>query len=245
MDLVHAENVIGGCEHHPLFVGENHRLENVDGLGDVGHPHSIAVLVENIESEAGDGVGDRSIKGDGIRTVEDEAAGPADGQHLPVDGQRAAAGAAEQKVAVELNAGVGKVDDLVGGGELVDVGQSAGSGSGQEIEEVGGGLIDGECPGLRGESEGIESEAAFVHDGGGLRVAGENDRAVGAAGGSDAGEPVGAGAPEVVSAKTSPGGGILSAGWAGDREYGDDEKGSIEAFTDLIAFSHVSPPDYE
>ena len=69
-----------------LHVGDRHlvaarqrgvRLGEARGAADVAAGHAES---SGIESEAGDGVGDRSIKGDGIRTVEDEAAGPADGR---------------------------------------------------------------------------------------------------------------------------------------------------------------------
>ena len=45
-----------------VFVGEDHRLQHVDDLGDVGHLHAVVVLVEDVEREAGEhGVAERVL----------------------------------------------------------------------------------------------------------------------------------------------------------------------------------------
>ena len=51
---VHAEHVVGGREHHVasvLRVGENHRLQHVHDLCDVGHAHAVTVAVEDIQRD--------------------------------------------------------------------------------------------------------------------------------------------------------------------------------------------------
>src|SRR5690606_37480333 len=47
--FVHVEHVVGGCQDHFFLVGENHRLQYVHRLRDVGHAHAIRVLVKNVE----------------------------------------------------------------------------------------------------------------------------------------------------------------------------------------------------
>lgn len=54
MDFVHFEDVIGGGEDDLFLVGEDHGLEDIDGLGDVGHGDAIGVGVEDMEVEGGD-----------------------------------------------------------------------------------------------------------------------------------------------------------------------------------------------
>ena len=48
---VHLEDVVRGRQDHLLLVGENHRLQHVDHLGDVGHPHAVGVAREDVEVE--------------------------------------------------------------------------------------------------------------------------------------------------------------------------------------------------
>ena len=48
--------MVGGGEHHvagALCVGENHRLQHVHHLGDVGHAQAVGVFVEHVEREGG------------------------------------------------------------------------------------------------------------------------------------------------------------------------------------------------
>ena len=53
MDLVYLKDVIGGRKNHLFGLGENHRVEHVDRLGYICHFHSVAVIVEDIEGDAG------------------------------------------------------------------------------------------------------------------------------------------------------------------------------------------------
>ena len=53
---IHLEHMVGRREHHvarALGVGENHRLEYIHHLCDVGHLHPFGVLVEDVEREGG------------------------------------------------------------------------------------------------------------------------------------------------------------------------------------------------
>ena len=46
--------MVGRREHHvacAFLVGEDHRLEHVHHLGDIGHLHAVGVLVEHVERE--------------------------------------------------------------------------------------------------------------------------------------------------------------------------------------------------
>ena len=52
--LVHLEHVVRGREQHLFLVGEDHRLQHVDHLRDVGHAHAVGVAVEDIEVEPRD-----------------------------------------------------------------------------------------------------------------------------------------------------------------------------------------------
>jgi len=62
VDVVHLEDVVGRGEDHLGLVGEDHRLQHVDHLGDVGHLQAAGVLVEDVEVERGhDGVTHRAL----------------------------------------------------------------------------------------------------------------------------------------------------------------------------------------
>ena len=54
VDLVHLEDVVGRSEDHLVVAGEDHRLEDVDHLGDVGHLDAAGVLVEDVQGHGGD-----------------------------------------------------------------------------------------------------------------------------------------------------------------------------------------------
>ena len=54
VDLVQVKDVVGGREHHLRAVGEDDGLQDVDGLGDVGHAHAVGVLVEQVQRQRGD-----------------------------------------------------------------------------------------------------------------------------------------------------------------------------------------------
>ena len=59
MHLVHLKDMVRGCQQHapsPVCVcrfGQDHGLQDVDGLGYVGHVNPVAVLVENIQVNGG------------------------------------------------------------------------------------------------------------------------------------------------------------------------------------------------
>jgi hypothetical protein len=46
--LVHFEDGIGWGKKHPRAVGQYHGLQHIDGLGDVGHMHAFAMVVEDV-----------------------------------------------------------------------------------------------------------------------------------------------------------------------------------------------------
>src|SRR5690625_3842260 len=52
---VHREHVIGGGEHQRagLGIGQDHRLQHVHGLGDVGHEQAVGVAMETVEMDRG------------------------------------------------------------------------------------------------------------------------------------------------------------------------------------------------
>ena len=52
MMLVQVVDVVGGGLDHLGTFGEDHALQHVDDLGDVGHNHPVAVLVEDIQMES-------------------------------------------------------------------------------------------------------------------------------------------------------------------------------------------------
>ena len=54
MDFEHVKDMVGGSENHFFTFGENYCLEDVDGLGDVGHVEAIVVLVKDVEGEGSD-----------------------------------------------------------------------------------------------------------------------------------------------------------------------------------------------
>jgi len=54
VDLVHFEDVVGGRSYHPILVGEDDGLEDVDDLGDVGHFDPGVVGVEDVKVQGGD-----------------------------------------------------------------------------------------------------------------------------------------------------------------------------------------------
>ena len=51
--FVEIEGMIGRRQEHLLAFGEDHRLQDVDGLGDVGHPHAVGVAMENVKRQRG------------------------------------------------------------------------------------------------------------------------------------------------------------------------------------------------
>ncbi len=54
---VHLEDVVGRREDHLLLVRDDHRLQHVDHLRDVGHPHAVGMAGEDVQVERGqDGV---------------------------------------------------------------------------------------------------------------------------------------------------------------------------------------------
>ena len=62
MAAVHPEYVIGGCQQHLVALREDHGLEHVDDLGDVGHFQAVGVLVEDVERHGrDDGVAHRIL----------------------------------------------------------------------------------------------------------------------------------------------------------------------------------------
>ena len=53
MYLVQIEYMVGGSQHHLVALGEDHCLEHVDQLSNVGHGHTVAVLVEDVQGQSG------------------------------------------------------------------------------------------------------------------------------------------------------------------------------------------------
>ena len=51
--LVEIEDVVGRCAEQAIAVGEHHRLEDVDELGDVGHGDFVGVVVEDVQTHTG------------------------------------------------------------------------------------------------------------------------------------------------------------------------------------------------
>jgi len=47
--LIHVEHVIGGRKQHALALREDHSLQHVHRLSDVGHAYAIAVGMENVQ----------------------------------------------------------------------------------------------------------------------------------------------------------------------------------------------------
>ena len=54
VDLVHLEDVVGRGQDHLGAAREDHRLQDVHDLGDVGHLDPLRVFVEEVEVEGGD-----------------------------------------------------------------------------------------------------------------------------------------------------------------------------------------------
>src|SRR6185369_1467507 len=54
MNAIHLEHVIRWSQHHLLAICQCHRLQHVHHLRDVGHLHSIRVVVENVEIDCSD-----------------------------------------------------------------------------------------------------------------------------------------------------------------------------------------------
>ena len=52
--LVQVKHIVGRGQDHLSLLGEDDGLQHVDRLGDVGHVHPIAVLVEDIQRNGGD-----------------------------------------------------------------------------------------------------------------------------------------------------------------------------------------------
>ena len=48
MNLVHLEHMVSRRKHHVLAFREDHGLQYIDNLCDVGHFHPIRIFVENM-----------------------------------------------------------------------------------------------------------------------------------------------------------------------------------------------------
>ena len=46
---VHLEDVVGRRKHHLLFVRDDHGLQHVDHLGDVGHAHAVRMTRKDVQ----------------------------------------------------------------------------------------------------------------------------------------------------------------------------------------------------
>ena len=53
MVLIHLEDVVGGGQQHPVPLSEDHGLQYVHQLGNVGHHHSVAVVIEDVQAHGG------------------------------------------------------------------------------------------------------------------------------------------------------------------------------------------------
>ncbi len=49
--VIHLENIISRREQHLRAVRQDHGLEHVDDLGDVGHPDAVGIFMEYVQSE--------------------------------------------------------------------------------------------------------------------------------------------------------------------------------------------------
>ncbi len=49
VDFVHFEYVVGGGEDDLFLIRQDHGLEDVDGLGDVGHGDAIGMVMKDME----------------------------------------------------------------------------------------------------------------------------------------------------------------------------------------------------
>ena len=54
MGFVQVENVIGGRFHRTVALGQQHGLQYVDRLGQIGHGQPVTVADENIQRQGGD-----------------------------------------------------------------------------------------------------------------------------------------------------------------------------------------------
>src|SRR6185436_18849916 len=147
------------------------------------------------------------IEGDGVRAIENQAAGAL---HLPGYGEGTGARAAQEEVGVEHEAGIDEIDGVVGGRKLIDVRRCI-AGSRIKTEVVVPALKDAERPGLSGEGERVEGKAAHILSGLGLSRAREDDGGVDGTNRSGVVLPVGESAPGVVGAQAAPGVGALGA----------------------------------
>ncbi len=53
MDFVHVKHMIGGSHDHLLPLCQYQRLENINGLSQVGHFDALTVAVEDIQHSSG------------------------------------------------------------------------------------------------------------------------------------------------------------------------------------------------
>ena len=53
MDVEHTEDVVCGRQHHLAFAREDHRLQHVCKLGDIGHLQPVCILVEDVQAQCG------------------------------------------------------------------------------------------------------------------------------------------------------------------------------------------------
>ena len=59
MDGKHLEDMIRRGQDHPVILGQDDRLQHIDQLGDIGHPDTVAVVVEQIQVDRRhDGIAD-------------------------------------------------------------------------------------------------------------------------------------------------------------------------------------------
>ena len=49
MHAVHLEDVVRGRQHHPVVLRQNHGLEDINYLGDVGHLQAVGIFMKNVE----------------------------------------------------------------------------------------------------------------------------------------------------------------------------------------------------
>ncbi len=54
VNLVHIEYIVGGRKDHLVAVRQDDRLQHIDGLRDGSHLHPAAMVVEDIQIDAGD-----------------------------------------------------------------------------------------------------------------------------------------------------------------------------------------------
>ena len=62
MDFVQIKYMIAWGFHHLFAICQNHRLQDVDGLCDICHVHSLGMFMENIQGDRCDhGITDRIL----------------------------------------------------------------------------------------------------------------------------------------------------------------------------------------